>query len=415
MDANAHAAPLQPDFSKTPGAAGGCPPSVTRGAKPLPRHHGAGRVEGEDPAGARSASVRARSAPGVFLTVDWLRFVGPAEREQDIRDYLARATGSPDSEPVKAQHFYQSAELYAGGVRFQRGHSHESASVYVEWNGRALDSIPEPQRVQIVRDMLALGMHATRIDIAADFIMQNVGLFDNGLKSCEAGQLCGARVFRPVYERTHLRFMGKTLYLGRRGEDGSGKFARGYDKGLETGTMDEGEWERLECEYSSKHAERVARRLADADEPEQSMRELLYGSFEFREVNGRRELERRPMLAWWARIVELIQVARIRIPRTRSTLQRFSRWYERCVAPSMLAMAKAAGMSADQLTAHLAPEAEPKACKPGSVLEEWGAYLRDGIQDIAEAAFEPIRRAGAEHVWKRDGDPEDLSWANFAT
>lgn len=393
------------------------PPPVIRGAKssaprPRPEVRGKGIQRGEDPAAQRSANLRNPAAPGVFLLVDWIRFVGPAECEQNLRDYLARFTGSPDSEPVKPQHFYRTAELFAGGVRLQTGHAHETATIYVEWTGRALDEIPEPKRHEIIRDLRAIGMHPTRLDIAADFIKQDVGLFDNGLASCEREELCGSRKHRPMYEKLSGLFTGKTLYLGRRGTDSAGKFARLYDKGLETKTMPENEWERLEVEFTGPRACNLADRIAAAEDVHEVMKECLYGAFEFRKVTGRRELDLRPIVDWWQKVVQLVKVAHFRVPRTRATLIRFANWFDRCVAPSMLAMSKAAGMTIDQLVAHIAPEAEAKRVKPGTMLEEWGAYLRDGVS-IASDGVDRLCDALAAGV-KRP-PPEDLSWANFAT
>ena len=165
----------------------------------------------------------------------------------------------------------------------------------------------------------ALGVaHVTRFDVAVDFFGRDLGIVDSVVASCGRGELCGARLCdprRPI--RCNGDPVGNGVYLGKRGSDGSGRFIRVYDKGLESKTKPLGQWERWELECSGEVARSIAAcmmyawRMDGSPDVKHASLEFLTGwrrfgaevalnAVDFRESNGRSELDRRPRCSWWA-------------------------------------------------------------------------------------------------------------------
>jgi hypothetical protein len=185
---------------------------------------------------------------------------------------------------------------------------------------------------------------ATRIDVAADFVGQELALYDHAAESCAKSELCGARRFSPYEERSITEGrVGATLYVGRRGQNGSGRLGRIYDKGLESGQAAAGAWERFEVEFTSDCAAQVAHAITNATEWRRAATAMLLGAFEFRRVTGRRELQYRPLVTWWAKLVALVETRRAAMIRTPSTLTSYAAWIDRAVAPTLKAMAAISG------------------------------------------------------------------------
>jgi hypothetical protein len=161
--------------------------------------------------------------------------------------------------------------------------------------------------------MNLLGFKCTRFDAFVDFVGQDVQLVDRWLGALNENerQLCLSKSWG-VDER-HGRHgpTGRMVTVGKRGDGGSGRYGRIYDKGLETKLMPVGEWERFEVEFSGDCAQQVLMSWLESGEPEQVLAETIMGSFDLRQVNGRRELSLRDRLAWWADLVRRVCTASV--------------------------------------------------------------------------------------------------------
>lgn len=324
-----------------------CPPCVTRGAK---------------------------CAKGVYLGIDWLRFVGPDTHLERVRSWLISRTNVAP-QPTKGRHCCEHGEVFTQGTSLMWGHN--AGICIVEFTGAALAGMTEKQRHRAIRWLVDAGFRATRIDIAADFVWQALSLVDQAIASCKRDELCRARRFRPIEDRTATETHGKTVYLGLRGKEGSGRLGRVYDKGLETRTAPEGQWERYEVEFTKDTAERVAEMIAKASEWADVARSLLLGAFDFRRATGRRHLDDRPRVEWWAKVIGLLETIRITLPRPPAELHRFAKWAERCVFPTLLAMAQEARGDLDQLKSLLCANAEAKPVEFGGVIEQFRDWLTE--------------------------------------
>jgi len=151
--------------------------------------------------------------------------------------------------------------------------------------------------------------------------------------------------------------------LGRRGNVGSGRYARVYDKGLETKTAGANQWQRFEVEYTGQVAafalamlleserDGMARMVVDPRVESKTCWEdqavaMALGAFDFREVTGSRELGRRPRVSWWAAFVGQVECVRVKAakPVARS-LKATARWVRKCVAPTLVSMMRRSGRS----------------------------------------------------------------------
>jgi Replication initiation factor len=328
--------------------------------------------------GAKCKTLATPPSPGVYMSIDWIRCSGPASLLQEVLLWMENETGT-SGEECSGLYGCKQARMFANGAKVCWGHP--SDIVLVDFGGQALSAYGERGRVETLRSLYEIGLHATRLDICADFVGQGLALYKSASESCRRGELCRARRFN-VYEDTCIirGCVGRTLYLGHRGKNGSGRYGRIYDKGTETETLPLGEWERFEIEYTKETADIWARRIVGCetlDDVRDVIRSGLGSSFEFREVNGRAHLNDRPMVPWYADFMSAIALVRDTLRRPAAELARYVRWARRCVIPTMSAMAKLASVSIDELLrAWTQPEDKTKGPTPGSVIEQFARIVK---------------------------------------
>jgi hypothetical protein len=287
--------------------------------------------------------------PGVYVRLDWLRFTGPDELHDDIVALANEWFGDEARWSTGAAHF--SAGLtWDPGVQISTGHSAQICMIDVR--GERLSQMKGDDQMRLLVAIGQLGVKPTRIDGAIDWVGQQVNLYDNAVASCERGELCIMRRFSPSPELTaNGAAVKKLLKLGKRE---SPVCARIYDKGLEQGFDVEGYWERLEVEWKKGRAAEVGRRLVDAGDgwPE-LLTGFVLGAIDFRECNGRSELQRRPRAEWWTSLLGESSAQRvICIPRTKL----FTVWVEsfrRSYGRRIVQMADAVGAKSEDVAAWL--------------------------------------------------------------
>ena len=127
-------------------------------------------------------------------------------------------------------------------------------------------------------------------------------------------------------------YCGDMLVFGRRGENGSGKVLRIYDKALESqGVEDCIRWE---VEFSGDRARAVFACLAGCDDVEAMGRkcgELVGGSIDFLDRAGQpdeRHLSRLGRLTWWQGIRLALGCCTVRVARRDRTIDSKREWVE---------------------------------------------------------------------------------------
>lgn len=323
------------------------PPGVTRGEK---LHHAEQRVSIDWFTGSAPESVKSRA-------IKWLRARFGELSERPGMHFYRRCLVTP-----------LGAKLLFDPICVGEG---ETAHCTIQLPGESLAIMGGAARLDAIRELVAMGFQATRLDVAVDFVGEGVNLVAAVQEACRAGQLTGARVWRPDDEFTSDgRMTQHCVRLGRRGRDGSGRFVRCYDKGLETKTLPAGEWQRWECEFSGECARWAVAILLQADDLESGRQEwpvlsglqwapavkgwrhqavaIALGAVDFREPRKgvSRSLRRRRRASWWAEVLGSVVPERIREAAARvPNVLRTAKHWARCLLPGLRGTADALGMT----------------------------------------------------------------------
>lgn len=353
---------------------------------PAGRPNSSGAASGGSPAaGTMSAShvvTRGAKLHGSLVSVglDWIRGRGRGLVQVSVFTWCCGKWGRPESGP--GRHFYARRWRWDCGVEMWHDAKGEGADHFtIDIPGSVLANVSGERQIEWLRELQGLGIERwTRIDLAMDWRSGGggcVGLVAAMREGCERGELCRCRTYKPITERrANGVLMGETVYMGKRGGSGSGRYVRAYDKGLEQKACGAGEWQRLEVEFSGECSTTVASLLiqadmmvsGDIDMPllavgdgvkavkgwRNQLAACVLGAVDFREVTGSKSLKRRPVAGWWAEVVdgfdrECVRVRRVRQPR----LDRRRKWLREAVAPMIVGCMRRTGQGADEVFRNL--------------------------------------------------------------
>lgn len=309
------------------------------------------------------------------IGLDWLRFTWERERLGELSDMLSEQLG--DAELKRGLWSYGERLQYAYGASINFS-GRDRRECCCDLPGEACRRLGHDVLLTWLRKAEECGHSASRIDIRADFRGERVGLIDRVLSSARAGELCGARRVKPdePFDAITGELLGRQVSIGVRGKDGSGRYVRVYDKGLETGTESVGRWERWEAEFAKKVAAKVVAELLDAVDWVQAASQACLGAVDFREANGQRAYERRPRVDWWSALLDGLQPVMHRKEGRTATLSTYLIWMRRCVVPGLHALAGNVGFTEPQLLQFIGRE---PLC-----YEARGRYERMGVELVDE-------------------------------
>ena len=312
--------------------------------------------------------------PGVYIGLDWIRCTGPDSLLERLRDLLSDQFGD-DPKPWKGAIWFKHGLVWEPGAAVSWGH--KSSICQVDLRGERLKLMDGQRRVDLLGQLLSLGMNATRIDGALDFVGQDIGLCLDAKASCERKELCIMRGYNPDDAFTSDGFPKKRLLkLGARD---SAVCARIYDKGLEQDVAPPGHWERLEVEWKEDRAAQLAILLGYAGvEWPTVLRSHIFGAMDFREHNGRSELERRPRAAWWASLLAGLGTARIGVCRKNRSFERWAEALRTSYGRRLLELAATAKAPLSDVIAWLLAGLEPSTDGGAVVMEFVRAYQCHG-------------------------------------
>jgi hypothetical protein len=284
-----------------------------------------------------------------LTSIDWMRVRLPLSARSLILQVLGKLFGV---EPLSTSGRYRYRN---GGAMFS-----EYAAVYwdericeclVDVHGAGCNFLGRDTR-SLLAELQALGGIVTRIDYAVD---RKDGSWAHVIaaawRSCQDGELMGARRYKLVDDRSGTKQAGFGLYVGARGNMGSGRYIRIYDKGLESKEAAFGQWVRWEVECTGDVA-RIAAAHILAGEPSECEERILQwclGSIEFREANGRCERSRRPLVAWYSAVIEGVTTVRPVPARAPASASSWLQWAGVAVAPQVRKLADGLGISTDRL------------------------------------------------------------------
>jgi hypothetical protein len=286
--------------------------------------------------------------------VDWVRFRIGRSHLGFIAARLSEVFGPVERRPGTAARFRMpAARRWACGAFVAFDDDPDGREfVVVEVPGGAVAALPEDEQGRLLFDLTARGGVCTRIDLAVDWHQPAEDRIGQVHAACEAGMLTGARRYKYEYERRPAGgLLSEQVRMGARGGDGSGRFVRVYDKGLESGEATAGEWVRWELEATGTVAAEVALLILGTDWSgwQERARAIALGSVDFRERTGRRELALRPRASWWDAILGGLACVRVQAgPRVRSSLGLLS-WLRTAVAPTIATLAADIGCPVEEL------------------------------------------------------------------
>jgi hypothetical protein len=302
---------------------------------------------------------------GPSVSVDWLRFSGPRAMLFQALPLLQQFFG--EAEPGKGRFFKNSGYHFATGGIFYDDNSDSTSKICVELPSTLLGQLQDPAMIQqLSRELYFMGFKAIRADIAIDFFDQP-DLIETVLKSCEEGLLTGSKTFNLMYGKSSGKHTGKTLNIGKRGKEGSGRFLRIYDKGLETKTRKPGDWIRWEAELSDDCSAQFVQAFIDSDDQNKPSIEHAFGVCDFREEPEKR-LSRRPRCAWFTTLLGSITPKRVRARRSTPNIYSKVRWLQTCVAPTLRTIQAVTGRTVDQVLHQITGEVKPKHDKLNDTL-----------------------------------------------
>ncbi|MEN1705009.1 MAG: replication initiation factor domain-containing protein [Planctomycetota bacterium] len=356
--------------------------------------------------GAESRRDRIAPRDGVSIGIDGLRMSGPGSIEFEVFAWMVEQFGDEHREAAGG-HGYSGSIKWSCGATLYLGHTGTRAAgesddaprgLAIEINGTTFAEYAGGERVNMLEELLQLGMKTTRLDIAVDVVNQGMELVENAEASCRSREMVRFRRWAPVYDFNLDEKQGHTVYLGKRGDKGSGFFTRVYDKGLEQThakrcgvTFEQGYWERWEVELTGDVGVQASWKLVQAREWHKAAASIAIGKHQFREATGRRELDRRPMVAWFFRLVRsLAEPMKITARRVAPTVASRLRWLRDQVGPGMAAMAKAAHVSVASLFDHFVKGVQPQSPKRSPVLRQWMNHLvfGDAVPGVCDALEE---------------------------
>jgi hypothetical protein len=219
------------------------------------------------------------------------------------------------------------ANTYACSVGWSSGAqlawTPERAEGWLSLNSDSLALMGEPSGV--LTDLASFGAACTRVDVAADDATGKLLDLDEIERAAGAGNVQGFRRCDPRAPVANVKtgeLEGRGIYFGRRGRDGSGRFVRFYDKGLESKGAVPGV--RFEVEFSGEMARMVSETLIDTT-PERFLAKagrLLAGAIDFRERGTHRHHARMAVLPWWDAVLQELGQCVLTIRRVVPALQR---------------------------------------------------------------------------------------------
>jgi hypothetical protein len=267
--------------------------------------------------------VTAVSSAAVFPVtkgLDWLDVKFPAPAVAAVIDLVESVLGPGEDSERGFRGYHKSRRWKCGAVVGWNGHG---GTCKVSLPGGALSFVSVQAKFDLVKAFGLLEGVGRRVDPNVDVSRDRLSV-QQVEDAARAGNFRGFRTYdvrRPVFNG---RDKGHTVYFGRRGGDGSGRYFRGYDKYLESGGVVD--VVRLEVELTGDVAELAFGRLvacATVEEFSICLGELLCGSIDFVDkAHAHRHADRMPRLTWWAWIVEQVGSAPLRVDRAKPALQR---------------------------------------------------------------------------------------------
>jgi len=320
------------------------------------------------------ASPTSAGSKSTAILIDWMRLSGPSTAVSRARSVLIKYLG--ELTPGKGRFIGLDYGEHVGTAGLFYSSDPSVKHCVVEIPATALAELDPGMQLALANDLLWHGFKATRLDIAIDFRDQP-DLIETITNSCDLGELCRARRYTPVRTRSNGQLVAHGINVGARGKNGSGRYLRVYDKGLEQQTDPPGAWVRWEAELSDDVAAASLREILTTASPFDTARRICLGVVDFRIAGGHRSASRRPRAPWFSRFLDGLEQIRFVICRPDPTPTTYVRWMKKAVIPKMRTIAAASAGSLESLALELAPDVMPDERYLGDAVVRGYLYAMD--------------------------------------
>jgi hypothetical protein len=345
----------------------GLPPQVVSGQSP--------------PFGITGDSV---TSPLVITRHDWLNLTFPCVQREQVVALVSKFLGDHKSRAAGINSYQNSLGWEPGAVL---AWSEGRPECWLSMNGDSCDLVPVSDKLQFFRDLHCLSANCTRLDAAIDVARSLLGM-ELVHQAALGNQVVGFRRYephRPLKSMASGELEGDQANFGRRGRDGSGRYVRIYDKGLES----EGKIDaiRVEVELSGDHAKnwfKILTESEDADHFQRQIGRIVVGSILFADKSGcHGHADRFKPLPWWKSIAELVGTASLKVERVAPTLEKSIAWVKRTMPVTLARLALAVdslGMQGEQLVVDLVRDLVRKGKR--TIFDYDRAAPRDNCIDV---------------------------------
>lgn len=277
---------------------------------------------------------------GIQIGMDWLEVtVRPVEDTplsvDQVQLSLTVALGAGLGDWVQMEHGvhgYQKGMVGPGGVQIW-WEAPGRSDTHFSLPGKACQIAGDRRLRHLLNFALAHGGKATRCDINIDDYDRRIipGEVEVALQGADPVTHARKGLVQRGFDVGSSDLTGQTVYLG---QPSSRQRLRVYDKGLES----RGEMDCVRWELQSRHeaADSLIRLLADPKKQWSPVVASRLVSFvDFRDASAHSEVEKRPRLAWYERLIRGAEKASAYPVKAARTAFEVVDWVEHAIAPSL--------------------------------------------------------------------------------
>jgi hypothetical protein len=311
--------------------------AVESAGSPPGMYHG-GRIDNNGPDGVNNEGDEKRPQAGVH----WLRVSLPSRKlGQAVR--LFRGLFGAESEYGGGLWGYQESYRWKSGaaIAYDRDQKFNQAThrecLTVEIPGGALDLLEGLDLVGLILTLKEMGGRCTRFDAFLDDYERLIE--PDGVKAIyDKGDVSGFRTGSQRQEWLCVGVLKRNEFtFGSRGENGTGKYLRVYDKYLESkGRLNAVRWE---VELSQERAEQAFEAVVKCDRPDSVALicgQLVCGSVDFiHRKQGEQHVDRQERYAFWEKLCGGLGRLKMRVVSKEDSLVAKMLWFEGQVATTL--------------------------------------------------------------------------------
>lgn len=285
------------------------------------------------------------------LTVDGIRGTVPFEKLDCLIQYFKQICQVNPEHRDYSQNKYQVSAIFEPfGITIEwdvdekRRKQHKNR-ILLTMSGSSLSGFPADSLFKLIQDLhFKFWFKGTRSDLAFDDYQKIIRPSEvNEFAKQGSYKGFGVHEFREGSKKSG-ESEGATIYFGKRGKNGSGKFLRFYDKDIESkGEIDAVRWE---VEFTKQKAQKVLFELAMSEDLQEfsiKIGAFIGGAIDFVEQSDCGKYNPIDRLAFWEQILHHLGAAVLRCPRPDGSIETTMEWIRTSVSPAIAKLIQAMG------------------------------------------------------------------------